>query len=205
MTSIGPVEPGENTFAADPAASFGVRARHPLAARLAALPPPRRRALLAAVCALAVATGTAVWWAGRPEPPPPEPVPWPAQAATVSYTGPAPRTPAPEPGTAAPAFTFLVGVTVRTGPPVTVERIEQTSAALWVTTSPAGPVTVRAEKPRNVLVSIHVSDCSKVARNASLPFLDVTLRNTRAIQKQSFILGDRYAGDLGKALGTACR
>ncbi len=44
----------------------------------------------------------------------------------------------------------------------------------------------------------------KSAANLALPFLHVTLRNTRAIQAHSFILGTHYAQDLSHALEVAC-
>jgi hypothetical protein len=43
-----------------------------------------------------------------------------------------------------------------------------------------------------------------VPEEAGLPFLDVTLRNTRAMQVQSFILGPRYAQALSSAVRVAC-
>jgi hypothetical protein len=51
---------------------------------------------------------------------------------------------------------------------------------------------------------MHVTECGKVPRNAGLPFLDVTLRNTSAIEAHSFILGTVYARDLSHALQVAC-
>jgi hypothetical protein len=49
-----------------------------------------------------------------------------------------------------------------------------------------------------------VRDCRGVPREVVLAFLDVTLRNTRAIQQQSYIIGGDYPGDLFTALRTSC-
>jgi hypothetical protein len=51
---------------------------------------------------------------------------------------------------------------------------------------------------------MRVTDCGKAPENPGLPFLDVTLRNTRAIEAHSFILGEHYARDLSDALQVAC-
>ncbi|MFE7134318.1 Tat pathway signal sequence domain protein [Streptomyces sp. NPDC057638] len=144
----------------------------------------------------ALALGSAYLYLTRPIPAAPPPTPFPAQSVAFAYDGPAAARGA--------AFGFRVQVSAVTGPPVTVERITQVSEALRVSTEPAAPFTVRTERPRTVLVMIDVSDCGKVPRNAGLPFLDVTLRNTRAIQEQSFILGEEYARDLARALGSRC-
>ncbi|MDR3032085.1 MAG: Tat pathway signal sequence domain protein, partial [Kitasatospora sp.] len=51
---------------------------------------------------------------------------------------------------------------------------------------------------------LKVTDCSGAPADATLPFLDVTLRNTRAMETVSQILGDAYARDLSAALHSAC-
>jgi len=93
-----------------------------------------------------------------------------------------------------------VPISVKSGPPVSVIRMIRPSPQLSVTTRPATPFVVRAGLARTVTVIPHVTQCETVPRNAGPPFLDVTLRNTQAIQQQSFILGPRYARDLDAAI-----
>ncbi|MFI1012245.1 Tat pathway signal sequence domain protein [Streptomyces sp. NPDC020965] len=174
---------------------------------MAAIPVRHRRTTLIVTATAALAVGVTYLHATRPAMPPPTPTPWPAQTVDLSYGGPTlpgGATGDEESDGEAGTFDFTVRVTTASGPPVTVERLTQTSEALSVDTVPAPPFTVSTEKPRTVLVMIHVSDCEKAARNAGLPFLDVTLRNTRAIQEHSYILGDEYARDLARAIGAAC-
>jgi len=193
MTGVGPVEPGDGTYSAPDALASRPRS---LRGRWVAATPAQRLAIVAC-CVAAVATGSGFLYVTRPAPPPPPPVPWPAQSVLMTYRG---ATATGSDG----GLGFTVTLTNSSTAPVTVERISQTSKALWVTTRPAAPFTVRTGKPRNVLVVIHVADCRKVARNAGLPFLDTQLRNVRATQEQSYILGDRYARDLSKALNATC-
>lgn len=196
MSGVGPVEPGDGTYAPDDDfAPSPVRLANSRAADFAAR---HRPALLAAALAGILAAGASYLYVTRPTPPPPPPTPWPAQAVALAYEAPA------RPVAADDSFDFTVTFSTTSGPPVTVERITQTSAGLWVSSNPVTPFTVSSGKPRKVLVTVHVSECRTVARNAGLPFLDVTLRNARAIQEHSYILGDRYARDLARAVGTAC-
>ncbi|WP_262004428.1 hypothetical protein [Streptomyces sp. FIT100] len=102
------------------------------------------------------------------------------------------------------ALRFSVRIEAAAGTPVTVESIRQPSAALRLSASPNPPFTVKAGSSRRVEIVIKVGDCGKAPRNAGLPFLDVTLRNVRAKQDQSFILGDRYTGDLARAVNDHC-
>lgn len=196
MSGVGPVEPGEGTYAPDDAPA--PRAARSRQSRLADFAARHRPAVIAATAAAVLATGTSYLYVTRPTPPPPPPTPWPAQAVALAYEAPA------RPVAGHHSFNFTITVTTTSGPPVTIERITQTAAGLRVSSRPAAPFTVSTERPRKVLVVVHVSDCQKVARNAGLPFLDVTLRNARAMQEQSYILGDRYARDLARAVGTAC-
>ncbi|POX60221.1 Tat pathway signal sequence domain protein [Streptomyces sp. Ru62] len=206
MTGIGPPEPGEGTRAWD-----GGRPRNPR-------PPGRTRAALTAwyarhrritvtLAAAAVAlAGGGYLYATRPHrPPPPEhrahaQVPYPAQVVDMTYLD-GRTTPA---GAPPRSFSFAVLLSVASGPPVTVTRVTQPYAGLSVKTEPAVPFRTRAGSARKVTITMHVTECEKAPQNAGLPFLDVTLRNTRAIQVQSFILGPRYAQDLSHALQVAC-
>lgn len=196
MSGVGPVEPGEDTCASDDALTAPGDRWPP--GRLHTFVNRHRRAAVAAAAAITLTAAAAWLYATRPLPPPPPPTPWPAQAVALAYTGPAP------PAHGRHRFGFSVTVTTTAGPPVTVERITQPSQALTVASEPAAPFTVSIGKPHTVIVRIRVLDCQKVARNAGLPFLDVTLRNVRAMQQQSFILGERYAADLARAIGTQC-
>lgn len=164
-----------------------------------------RRAVLAGAAAVAVLAGGGSLYATRPTPAPtPEPTaqeaPYPSQAVGVSYLGPVTR-PAGAPRT---SFGFEVELSVRSGPPVTVERMTQPYAGLSLRTTPGTPVRIGTDHPRKLVITMRVTDCGKAPENAGLPFLDVTLRNTRAIEAHSFILGERYAKDLSDALQVAC-
>lgn len=101
-------------------------------------------------------------------------------------------------------FSFTVSVSQDSGPPVSVRRITQPSEALSVTVAPHTPFDVKTGSPRTARITMHIRECRNVQRNAGLPFLAVTLRNVRAKQLQSFILGERYAKDLSRALTAAC-
>ncbi|MEU6704079.1 Tat pathway signal sequence domain protein [Streptomyces wuyuanensis] len=193
MSGVGPVEPGECTYAVEPAAPPPRRAR---SGKLAQLAVRHRRFAIAAVTAAAVAAGSVLLWVTRPRP---DPGPWPAQAVSVSYGGAAPGA-----GRTGGALRFSLGIRVDAGPPVTVESIRQPSPALGLTASPNPPVTVKNGSSRTLVIVVAVRDCKTAPRNAGLPFLDVTLRNARAKQDQSFILGDRYARDLARVVADYC-
>ncbi|MFI1000979.1 hypothetical protein ACIP10_04800 [Streptomyces galbus] len=111
---------------------------------------------------------------------------------------------APPPGASPQTFAFEVLLSVDAGPEVTVTRVSQPYAGLSVTTAPRPPFRTAAGAARTIVITMHVTECGTVPENAGLPFLDVTLRNTRAIQEQSFILGPRYARALSQALQVAC-
>jgi hypothetical protein len=102
------------------------------------------------------------------------------------------------------SFTFEVALSVQSGPPVTVTRLSQPYAGLSLTSEPRVPFRTSAGAARKVTITMHVTDCEKAPENAGLPFLDVTLRNARAIEAHSYIPGSRYAHDLSEALQTAC-
>ncbi|MFE3162218.1 Tat pathway signal sequence domain protein [Streptomyces sp. NPDC059224] len=189
-TGIGPVEPGEGTH--------GLELPGPAAA-----PPPhpgRRRAALALAAAAAVLAGGGYLYATRPHDPPPPEVPYPAQTVAFTFLGDR-VTP---PGAPTRSFSFAVRMSVLEGPPVTADRISQPYAGLSLTETPRAPFRTKAGTPRDITITMHVTDCATVPKDAGLPFLDVTLRNTRAIQVQSFILGTRYAQHLSRALKVAC-
>lgn len=193
MSGIGPVEPGEDTYH-HPAAPLAGATRP----RLRLTVPPRHRRKAALVIAATLAAGGCVYVLTAPSPPPGPPPPWPSQVVGFAYGGAAPKS-----GHVG-AFTFGVSISTEPGRRVTVDAITQPSPALAVSTEPPAPFTVAAGDSREVLVTVYVLDCGEVPRNAGLPFLDVTLRNDRAVQKQSRILGGGYPEDLGAAIGKAC-
>ncbi|GAA1420900.1 hypothetical protein GCM10009601_20210 [Streptomyces thermospinosisporus] len=198
MSGVGPVEPGQGTRAWD---STPPPARH-----WPRLGPPARafarhhRATLASLTAAAVLAGAGYLYATRPERPAPAPPPYPSQVTALTYLNPQVRTP----GTEKRSFRFDALLSVESGPPVTVIRISQPYAGLSVISSPRTPFRTKAGSPHKITITLRVTECGKAPRGAGLPFLDVTLRNTRAIQTHSFILGSRYAQDLSGALQVAC-
>ncbi len=73
-----------------------------------------------------------------------------------------------------------------------------------MTSAPATPFRAVRDAPLKITITMRVTECGKVPRNVGLPFLDVTLRNARAIEDHSYILGRRYAEHLSTALHVAC-
>ncbi|QES45838.1 Tat pathway signal sequence domain protein [Streptomyces venezuelae] len=189
MMAIGPVEPGEDTYDHE--------ATPPRSTR----PGPRRfrRTTLAATTAAIIGAAAITFYVTRPEPPPPPPTPWPSQSVSVTYEGDMSR-----PRAGDRTFTFAVAFAQESGPPATVRRVGQPSTALSVSTSPLTPFEVKTGSPRKLIITMHIRECGEVPRNAGLPFLEVTLRNVLAMEKQSYILGPEYANDLSAALTAAC-
>jgi hypothetical protein len=206
MSGAGPVEPGEDTHAWD---DTGTRAwddtdmpRPPgrPRGRLARHYHRHRRAVLGCAAALAVLAGSGYLYAGRPRQPTPPPPPYPVQVVDLVYLDAVPGPGGAEPGD----FSFAVLLSVRSGRPVTVTRLAQPYDGLAMTSSPTAPFQTKSHSARKIIVTLRVTECEKAPRNLGLPFLDVTLRNARAIQAHSFILGSRYARDLSQALQAAC-
>ncbi len=159
-----------------------------------------RRAALGALLTTAALAGSGYLYVTRPRPEPPPPPPYPSQVTTVAYLAPRATGAAADPR----IFSFDVTVTVESDHPVTVTRIAQPYAGLSVSSSPRTPFRTKTGSPRKITITARVTECGKVPWNVGLPFLDVTLRNPRAIQTHSFILGPRYAQDLSHALQVAC-
>ncbi|MET8445763.1 Tat pathway signal sequence domain protein [Streptomyces sp. NPDC005209] len=200
MSGVGPVEPGEGTRAREAHDTDAVRAPGRTRTRLTEAYARHRRAALALAVAAAVLAGGGYLYATRPkQPPPPEP-PYPAQAVEMAFLNDRPTAPGAPPR----SFSFEVSLTVLSGPPVTVTRVTQPYAGLWLSVAPRAPFRTKAGAPRKITITMHVTDCGKVPKDAGLPFLEVTLRNARAMQAQSFILGERYAQHLSEALQVAC-
>ncbi|MGX1121266.1 hypothetical protein RKD37_006629 [Streptomyces ambofaciens] len=193
MSGIGPVEPGEDTHVRD---TPPPRPRGRLALRY----ERHRRTVIASGAVLVVLAGGGYLYASRPQSRPAPPAPYPSQAVDLVYLAPA----AGSPGATAGGYRFTVLLSVRSGPPVTVTRLAQPYDGLSVTSSPAVPFQTKSHSTRKIIVTLRVTECEKAPRNPGLPFLDVTLRNARAIEAHSFILGARYARDLSQALVVAC-
>ncbi|MES4888574.1 Tat pathway signal sequence domain protein [Streptomyces sp. NPDC096012] len=205
MSGIGPVEPGEGTGARDNPAARNARSAGRTRTALVSWYRRHRRAARALLALAVLLGGGGYLFATRPRQPPHDPtppaeVPYPAQAVGVTYL--AGRTTAA--GAPPRSFSFEVLLNVESGPPVTVTGVTQPYAGLTLTTDPPAPFRTRAGTARRITVTMHVTQCRKVPMDAGLPFLDVTLRNTRAIQNHSFILGSRYAQHLSQALKVAC-
>jgi hypothetical protein len=198
MSGTGPVEPGEGTHPWEtPGPSRRpVRPRGPLRRRY----ERHRRAVQAALAALAVLAGSGYLYLNRPQRQPPAPPPYPSQAVDLVYLDPVTSPDDASTG----VFSFAVLLSVRSGPPVTVTRVTQPYAGLSASATPAAPFETKPHSARKIIVTLRVTECEKAPRNPGLPFLDVTLRNKRAIQAHSFILGPRYAQHLSEALRTAC-
>ncbi|MEU0217551.1 hypothetical protein ABZ281_21605 [Streptomyces sp. NPDC006265] len=121
-----------------------------------------------------------------PHPPPHEPVPapWPATATVWHYLGRTESLNSPE-----KAGRFRFAVTVDRDPAVTLQVAGPSYPGLTARAVPGPTVTVPAGTPHGITVEITVSDCSALPPEADHPFLGVTLRNARAIQRHSFIFG----------------
>ncbi|WNZ12396.1 Tat pathway signal sequence domain protein [Streptomyces sp. 11x1] len=209
MSGVGPVEPGEGTRAWDTADDTSTpdtaSPPEPPRGRYAQVYARHRRAVLAGATAVVVLVGGGYLYATRPTAAPtprptPRETPYPSQAVVVAYLGPVARSE----GTPGGRFGFEVELSVRYGPAITVDRMTQPYAGLSLRTDPRTPFRIGTKEARRIVVTMRVLECGKAPENAGLPFLDVTLRNTRAIEAHSFILGERYARDLSDALRVAC-
>ncbi len=196
MTGIGPVEPVNSPDAQETYEVIGAdtpRFTDRLAGPVAAL----RRAVLGTVALAAATAGVIVLLPPKQSTPPTTltAVPWPANVTTFRYTGLAATfDSAPTNGL------FRFAVTVRGGPPVTLRVTGAAFDGLTARISPAETSTVDAGTTRRITVQISVVDCASLPLDAGLPFLDVTLRNTRAMQRHSFIFGGAFPHDLSELL-----
>ncbi|RAJ43728.1 hypothetical protein K353_01988 [Kitasatospora sp. SolWspMP-SS2h] len=192
---LGPVEPGEGTWT-------------PLVLRPE--PPPerpprllsrRQKCVLASLLlllALGLTIRHAVNYPGRASgsPPPGQLPPFPSQSTRFEYDGPAPA--------GSDSFALRLAVRNTGSAPVDVLGVSQGYRGLTVRVSGWLPRTVPPGGTLSLLVGLEVVDCSGAPGDASLPFLDVTLRNTRAMETVHQILGTPYARDLSAALHSAC-
>jgi hypothetical protein len=207
VSGVGPLEPGEGTRAWDAPGPDDPPRTTPAYGPLGGLYQRHRRAVLTTAALILLLAGGSCLYATHERTPPPAPSPapslppYPSQVTDISYLD-AVATPPRDAGTR--TFSFAVLVSVRSGPPVTVTRIDQPYAGLSVTSEPRPPFRTKAGSAQKIVITMHIQECGKVPENAGLPFLDVTLRNMRAIQAHSFILGSRYAQTLSQALQVAC-
>ncbi|MFD8223595.1 hypothetical protein ACFV16_05405 [Streptomyces massasporeus] len=209
MSGIGPVEPANSAVEQNSWDVIGTdapRLADRLAGRWSGLPRGRRRAVVAvAVISVAAAWAVALPQALAPDPgpppyePTPAPTPWPATVTAWHYLGRADPLNSP-----VKTGRFRFAVTVERGPDVTLRVAGTSYPGLTARAVPAPAVTVPAGTPHGVTVEITVSHCSALPPEVDHPFLDVTLRNVRAIQRHSFIFGRAYARDLSDLFRAAC-
>ncbi|MGW7515627.1 hypothetical protein ACWGJ2_08530 [Streptomyces sp. NPDC054796] len=167
--------------------------------RWEALPRRVRRTAVTALglALLAAATGYAL--AVRPGPPHAPPrarAPYPAQAVSVSFSRISDVS--PDEGT------FTIELLASTTSPVSVERVTQGYESLDLTSASPHPVEVTAYSPKKLILRARIISCRGLPIDAGMPFLEVTLRNTRAVQDFSVIPGERYAHELTRVFRTVC-
>lgn len=199
MSGIGPVE-GPATGA--PTVNSSRLTRHWAGSwevRRAALSDRGRRTVLAATVALATVAVLALGHAMRTPEPVPDPGPWPAQVTYVAYDAGRSHTMS---RTGTGVFAFMV--TVRDGTPVTILGVTPSFGGLITEIDPSAPFTVKPGTTRHITIKMIVRKCAGLPLDPDLPILDVTLRNTRAIQNQSFLFGGGYPLDLSSFLHRIC-
>ncbi|MFJ9521521.1 hypothetical protein ACIRPK_25105 [Kitasatospora sp. NPDC101801] len=101
-------------------------------------------------------------------------------------------------------FALRVSFSVSGTQPVDLLELRQGYPGLTVAARRGLPYSVMPGQSAPLDVEYTVVDCAAAPPDAGLPYLDVTLRNVRAIQTLSQILGDRYAADLSRNLHIAC-
>ncbi|MFJ5924254.1 hypothetical protein ACIQF6_16810 [Kitasatospora sp. NPDC092948] len=185
---LGPVEPGEGTWTQ---------------LRLYTEVPPRllsrRLKTLLVVLALALAlfltARHAIERSAAAAPPSPL-LPFPSQSTRFGYGGPLP----------AGEDSFALSLTVHNSGAGQVEvlGVSQGYRGLSVLVGGWLPQAVQPGQTVSLRIGLKVTDCSAAPADAGMPFLDVTLRNTRAMETTSQILGDSYARDLSAALHATC-
>ncbi|MEU9128643.1 Tat pathway signal sequence domain protein [Kitasatospora sp. NPDC048540] len=193
--SLGPVEPAEGTRAPAARPSDPPRTRRPTKRQIYAV----AALLLAAATLVTVRHAAGPNTAALPEQAANSPPPYPAQIAHFHYAG--VRSAATGPGAE-----FVLLLTVEDEGPGPVDLLALRQGYRGLSAEPLGPVPRRIEAGAVARLEVRflVTDCAAAPPDAGMPFLDVTLRNTRAIQTASQILGDGYPGDLSRNLHIAC-
>ncbi|MFD9125182.1 hypothetical protein [Kitasatospora sp. NPDC059571] len=105
---------------------------------------------------------------------------------------------------AGPGGRFALRLRAEGDAPFEVTGVQSNYPGLSVSVAGGLPVAVGPGRPVELTVAFAVTDCAQAPPDAGLPFLDVTLRNTRAIETVSQILGPDYARDLSENLHSAC-
>lgn len=200
MSGIGPVEGPDGDTPSVNSPLLPGRWTHRWEARRAALSVRGRRAVKAATAALTAVAVVSLGHALRTPEPVPDPGPWPAQVTYIAYESGRLQ---PRPALGSGVFGFMVSV--RDGSPVTILRVTPSFEGLGAEIGPSMPLTVKQGTTRHITIKMIVRKCSGLPLDVDLPVLDVTLRNTRAIQNQSFIFGGGYPRDLSAFLHRICR
>ncbi|MBC2905841.1 hypothetical protein [Streptomyces cupreus] len=203
MTGTGPVEP---VNAPDADGSFEVigadapRLTDRVAQRWGALPPRARKSAVAAGLALLTAVGALLLAPDDPETREPLDLSaWPADVTRWDYLG-----LAEHPNSPTTRGSYRFAVSVLRGPDVTLRVTGAAFDGLRAQSTPRPEFTVPGGATRRITVEISVSDCSELPLDAGFHYLDVTLRNTHAIQRHSFIFGGAFSRDLSDLLHEAC-
>jgi hypothetical protein len=126
-------------------------------------------------------------------------VPYPTSVTSLHYVGLAGPLP-----THVTTGEFRFTMSVERGTPVSMQAVGTTFDGLWAAISPRLQVTVPARSSRNITVILSVADCTGLDRTPEPSFLNVTLRNTRAMQEHPFPLTGAYAKDVSALVHTAC-
>ncbi|MFK0169998.1 hypothetical protein ACIQU5_14420 [Streptomyces sp. NPDC090306] len=166
------------------------------------LPAGIRRTVLAAVAALVglgVLLTAHLFPSTSSDHGQPHPAPLPASVTSLHYAG---LTAPARPGVFTARFRFTVSV--ERGSAVSVQVVGAASDGLTARIEPRLQVAVPAGSSRDITVDIAVADCAALRRHPDPTSLDVTLRNTRAMQAHSFLFGGTYARDLSALVRGAC-
>jgi hypothetical protein len=183
--ALGPVEAAEGTAAARPA---------PPAVRLLTR---RQRFVLAGLFAAVVAVLAARHPGRHPPPAVADPPPLPSQVSHFHYAGQVAVA-------GGPGGSFALRLRAEADSPFEVTAVRSNYPGLSVSVAGGLPVAVAAQGAAVLTVDFRVTDCAGAPPDAGMPLLDVTLRNTRAIETVSQILGAGYARDLSENLHAAC-
>ncbi|WP_407564255.1 hypothetical protein [Streptomyces sp. 184] len=197
MTAPTRPDPGPEPDPGPPAEVLGGGSAGPrLGERWTALPPRSRRLAVAGAGLAALAVLGTYLLATRPEPEPAPPVPYPIQSTDFAFLG----IETPKAGDT----TFDAQLTATSDTGASLEKITQGYGGLKLSVRPSLPLLLPEGQPTRVAVRFAVVRCAGLPLDASLPSLRVTLRNKRAIQDYSSILGGTYAAELSRALRTIC-
>ncbi|WP_328870629.1 hypothetical protein OHT76_11250 [Streptomyces sp. NBC_00287] len=203
MTGTGPVEPVNPPDADESYEVIGVdtpRLADRLAARWAGLSTRTRAAVLATGLAGLAAAGALLLSPDDPEPRDPLDLSaWPVNVTRWDYLGTGSTANSP-----ATSGRYRFAVSVLRGPDVTLRVTGAAFDGIRAQTVPRPEFTVPGGTTRRITVEISVSDCSELPLDAGFHYLDVTLRNTHAIQRHSFIFGGAFSRDVSELLHAAC-